>query len=200
MKKHLFLVASVAALVLTLALAVGTAVVAAKTPTPTSTASVTPTPAGQVPAAPSDLRVSATSMTWTDNSNNEDGFLIDLTVFLGNEFQQDLHYQVPANTMSFTFPPDYFTAQNRCLCGGGTWRVTAFNSFGSATAAVVIVGIPSCVPAVTATPAAVTLPGTGSGHGGPGPGWQMTILTGGIALMGVGTVLFARARRSRQKR
>ncbi len=198
MKKHLFPIAFVAVVASMSALAVGTA--AAKTPTPTPTASVTPTPAGEAPAAPSDLRVSATGMTWTDNSNNEDGFLIDPTVCLGNEFQQDLHYQVAANTTSFTFPPDYFTTLQRCACGGGTWRVTAFNSLGSSTAAVVIVGIPSCAPAATATRATVTLPGTGGGHGGTGPDWQATILAGGIALIGAGTAILAAARWSGHKK
>ena len=192
MKRHLIRITFVAILVFTSAIALGTAAATAKTATPTPTPSVTPTPAGEAPAAPSDLRVSATGMTWTDNSANEDGFLIDLTVCMGNEFQQDLHYEAPANTTSFTFPPDYFAALNRCACGGYVWKVTAFNPFGSAST-LLQTGIPSCAPAATATPTTVALPSTGTGDAGTGFDWRAVAL--GIAFVGGATVACARLRR-----
>jgi hypothetical protein len=167
---------------------------ARNTPTPSPTATVTPMPTAGGPAAPSGLRVEPLAMFWNDNSNDEDGFLIDLTVCGSNEFERHLHYQVPANTTSFTFPPEYLAAKNACACGYQDWKVTAFNSRGQASA-FSQTGIPMCAPAPTATPF-ISLPATGSGDGHPGSSGLPVLLAAGILSLGVGIAVFARARRS----
>jgi hypothetical protein len=159
------------------------------TPTPSPTATVTPLPTAGGPAAPSDLRIEPLAIFWNDNSNDEDGFLIDLTVC----GERHLHYQAPANTTSFTFPPEYLAAKNACACGYQDWKVTAFNSRGQASA-FVQTGIPMCAPAPTATPV-IVMPRTGAGGGdGGGWGWQWALLAGGIGSLGAGLALFARSR------
>lgn len=161
------------------------------TPTPSPTATVTPLPTAGGPAAPSGLRIEPLAMFWNDNSNDEDGFLLDFTVCGSNEFEQHLHYQVPANTTSFTFPPDYLAAKNACACGYEDWKVTAFNSGGQASV-FLQTGIPMCAPAPTTTPF-ISLPATGSGDGHPGSSWLPVLLAADILSLGVGIAVFARA-------
>ena len=159
------------------------------TTTPSPTATVTPLPTAGGPAAPSDLRIEPLAIFWNDNSNDEDGFLIDLTVC----GERHLHYQAPANTTSFTFPLEYLAAKNACACGYQDWKVTAFNSRGQASA-FLQTGIPMCAPAPTATPVVIIMPATGSGDGHPGSSGLPVLLAVGILSLGVGIALFAHSR------
>lgn len=133
---------------------------ARKTPTPTP--SPTPTPTAQpspsptvcpigLPALPSPRMVCSSGyICWIDNSNNEDGFHIGIT-----RCRVSYHFEVPANTTSFTLPPE--TADPCC----GDWdKITAFNACGQSTLTTEFGAL--CLPP-TATPPVVVMPAGGVG-------------------------------------
>ena len=158
------------------------------TPTPPATATATPGPSS-VPPAPSDVRVEGNVLYWKDNSNNEDGFGLELGL-CGRSFR----YQVPANTTSFSIPPEVQPHIN-CLCGCRWFAVTAFNSSGRETGTALF-PCTACAPSATATPAAVVMPATGtSGGNGAGVdiGWWL-IGFGSVLLTGTMVLLYAERR------
>lgn len=103
------------------------------TPLPTSTFTPSPTPAAPAPAAsvsvtkncimiipaPPTFMYNGT-LTWQDNSNNEDGFNI--------YFNGALQATLPANSTSYPIPPLPFPAGTPEV-----WGVEAFNAAGKAT-------------------------------------------------------------------
>jgi len=131
------------------------------TSTPTATATPTPTPPPSIPAPPSDVSRQGEVLRWVDNSSNEDGFQIDLTI-CGEVF----HYTVGPNSTRFTLPPEVLSKQREpgspgSFCHELSYSVSALNAVGQSEAAGfgVIIEPP---PPSRATPSAITAPGTGS--------------------------------------
>ena len=80
---------------------------ATPTTTPTATPTPTPTPSPTIPAAPSNLvAVLATStrvnLSWTDNSNNESGFVIERLITSNRKSTWTNIAQVAANVSAFS--------------------------------------------------------------------------------------------------
>ena len=131
------------------------------TSTPTATPTTTSTPLPSIPAPPSDVSRQGGVLRWVDNSSNEDGFQIDLTI-CGEVF----HYTVGPNSTSFTLPPEVLSEQREpdppgSFCTYLGYSVSAFNTVGQSEAAGfgVIIEFP---PPSRATPSAIAAPGTGS--------------------------------------
>jgi len=116
-----------------------------------------------IPTAPSSLSATANSstqitITWTDNSNNETGFIIERSLSSGSEFAQVA--TVGSNVTSYV---------NTGLAGGTTYyfRVAANNSAGTSaysnvanattTTVVTIPTAPSSLAAVTNSSSQITL-------------------------------------------
>jgi len=146
--------------------------------------SQTPTPTSAVPEGPSNVRLNIAegTVTWDDNSNNEDGFRI---VFSANDVEAT--YQAPANSESFPLPADRPDAP----CGLFSAQVTAFNEDGDSPSETGRLNLECVAPTPTVIPvsaptqpasAAPVLPDTG-GHGGSGlPGVETAL----FAMMGLG--------------
>jgi hypothetical protein len=167
---------------------------------PTATATPTSTPTSTAaPAAPSGVTLTGNALSWKDNSNNEDGFYLDLIACWMSVFERTFHYQTPANATSFPLPEEYLQALQSCPCGNESWTVTAFNSFGRASSTATRTNL-ICAPSATATPAPIVMPPTGAGEQGSGWSWPWAGVAGGLALMGAGAAAFAYARGSRGKR
>lgn len=166
--------------------------------TPTPAVMATATPCTAIPAAPSALEVDLSAMRWTDNSDNEEGFLIDLTVCGFTPLEQHLHYQLAADTTTFLFPPEYQRAKSECYCSYLAWKVTAFNACGQAST-FLQTGIPMCLPPATATPVTVAMPGTGARDPGAGAArwWAALVLAGGAASLAGGTAVLTRSAQKR---
>jgi hypothetical protein len=110
-------------------------VATAQEPTPLATVGPPPTPPAGAPAAPSDLFAAfGTQLSWTDNSDNEDGFRITRRVFGGSVPDRTDTYEVGANVTSFALPAD---APRLCGDEGYTafdLRIVAFNTAGESAA------------------------------------------------------------------
>jgi len=108
------------------------------TPTPTPTASPTPaktpTPDHSVPpAAPSNVNLQGDVVRWNDNSDNEDGFEVRLTLGCLDGGEEHHRYTVSANTVSFQIPPEVRRVGFRpdgVFCGLFGNGVAAFNTAG----------------------------------------------------------------------
>jgi hypothetical protein len=114
-----------------------------------------------LPAAPSNVELSFDRLSWTDTSDNENGFRIEIEIGAGT-FQ----YEVAANVTSFSIP-----AEARTDCGTVLARVTAFNAFGESEPATAGLAI-DCFRPPTPTPTVLptALPPAGDGPAGAGPG------------------------------
>lgn len=139
-------------------------------PAPTSTVRVSGTPAPRqsdtpvtVPAAPSSLLLlGGTQLLWRDNSNNETGFRITISLS-GASVGRQATYDVPANITSMLLPPD---APHVCEQAGDffgiNFSVTAFNAAGSSEIARSGI-IAECGGPAIAPTTVVGLPNTGAG-------------------------------------
>jgi hypothetical protein len=130
------------------------------------------------PAAPSNATVAGDVLSWTDNSNNENGFRI--TAQIGGE---TLPYEVELNVTSFVLPEEArLQCPDRASVG---YLVTAFNTFGESEAAGYAVAATCGVegPTPTPTPAVEALPDAGDGPGGSGGAswWLLAV----VVLVGV---------------
>lgn len=84
-----------------------------------------------VPAAPSEVNAvpsysTAIGLSWTDNSNNENGFRVEFSLDAGTSWQS-IGWDLPAGTTTFQH---WGRTPDQSVC----YRVTAFNSFGSSPA------------------------------------------------------------------
>lgn len=143
---------------------------------------------GEPPTAPELLGVDG-SLTWRDNSDNEDGFHVEIEV---NGVLRT--FLVGANVTSFEIPREI-----RDQCGTQRFAVVAFNGAGEATSGFGIGRILECPGALlTATPPAPPiLPPTGTGP--PNDQGLPYALYSALASVGV-VLLVLGARRRRRKR
>jgi hypothetical protein len=179
-------------------------------PAPTSTARVTGTPTPRrtgtplaVPAAPSNvLLLGGAQVLWKDNSDNETGFRITISIG-GESVGRMATYDVPANITSIILPPNAPHVCERTGDYGIDVTIVAFNDAGTSELAGTGVSAEcgfTVQPAVTAV-ADPRLPDTGSGDaGGRGGRSMMSTISLGVA----GALLTARGglarRRSRRSR
>ena len=161
----------------------------------TATSTLTATPTIAALAAPSGVHVVDSVLYWNDNSNDEEGFRLEFEL-CGHSF----HYQVPANTTSFSIPPE---AQPHvdCPCGCRSFDVTAFNSEGGQTGYAVF-PCTDCAPAITPTLiATIAMPRTGAGRDrGPGNWGQAALLASGALTLTGGIALFTRTKMQDRRR
>ena len=97
------------------------------TPTPTPTPTEEPTPLPSLPAAPSHVDYLRGALTWTDNSDNEDGF--EIKIYCHSE--PVLSYRVSANTTRYELPPEAQALfREACTrdCAQMAWEVTPFDA------------------------------------------------------------------------
>jgi hypothetical protein len=136
----------------------------AATPTVTAspTVAATPSPTVALPTAPTNvhLRLNERQVTWSDNSGNETGFRIALSVIRPPGGDQDRTFTAAANSNSIELPADITFS-----CGSSiTVFVRAFNLAGESAPSGEGVAT-DCGPAPsTPTP---QLPATGGGAGSP---------------------------------
>ena len=105
------------------------------TATPTATATATPTPTvGGTPVAPSNLVATAVSssqinLSWSDNSNNETGFVIqrtqDPTKLWNSVTTVGANVTSYSNTGLYTSTTYFYRVQAINSAGGSTWSNTA---------------------------------------------------------------------------
>lgn len=145
-----------------------------------------PTPLVSLPEAPSlDILSGPLSdgvVTWTDNSDNEDGFRISVSVW-ESEYVTELQFEVGPNVTSFTLP-----SEARLQCPDRislSVIVSAFNAAGASPSGSAGTSA-SCAAfaAPSPTTTAVALPNTGATPDGGGltPLW-LILLGGGLALL-----------------
>jgi hypothetical protein len=163
----------------------------AATPTPPPTATPTIMPAASIPASPSDVGRQGDVLYWVDNSSNEDGFEIDLTI-CGTPF----HFVVGANTTSFPLPPEVLSSQTGLDPQGGfcnyvSYSVTAFNQAGRSQPAGF--GIVIEPPPPLATPSPIRGPSTGSPPRAEGPPLTYLLEALGTMAILIGVALRKRA-------
>ncbi len=183
------------------------------TPSPTHTATVTPdlptatatpdlpavtatpgspdaTPTPGPPAIPSNVHFDVDrALVWTDNSDNEDGFRIVVSVGPFQDPRSERHFEVGPNVARFVIPPP--ETPMRAPCGAGRWwGVSAFNEFGESFASGIAV-ISLCPIEITLTPTPqLILPPTGAGAavGGSSASIVPVLLAIGAALLALGAL------------
>lgn len=146
------------------------------------------------PAAPSDLQMFGGVLSWTDNSDNEDGFRI--TIELRGDLSPEvtvLQFEVGPNVTSFPLPPEAMIS-----CPDVTsisTAIVAFNTFGESEPARAFLvtlcpGLPTATPSIAppATPTvAGALPQAGAGGGGASElpvVWLVMAGAAGLAALG----------------
>jgi len=174
---------------------------ATPTPTPTPTATATPDPSVP-PAPPSDVRRHRDGLLrWVDNSDNEDGFELDLIIC-----DESFHFTVGPNTTSFELPPEALSRDRSGVdplgypCNYYGYSVRAFNGAGRSEIdgyGIVIDGLPRA----TATPSIETAPATGGApptEGYPSAGLSALSAAGAMLLI-VGALARVMGRVNRDK-
>ncbi len=181
-QRALSLLAAVAVLisVCSTTLAVSSKAQASLEPTPT----LRPT---SPPAAPDFVTIDGT-LVWRDNSDNEDGFRVEIDIN-GELFV----FTVEPNVTSFQIPPQLSTR-----CGTHRFTVFAFNAAGEAgwiASPFTIIECPGVLPTAVPTPASRVLPRTGTGPAAPFASYEFLSV---LVAVGVLSLLAGAASRYRR--
>ena len=117
-------------------------------------------------------------LEWIDNSDNEDGFRVYITV---ND-QETRTYEFPPNTTSFVIP-----SEARPECGSIEYAITAFNSAGETSRIPGIVENRDCfeLPTPNVPPSALPVTGGGGPDGYPYALVIAALAGAGLTLTGV---------------
>lgn len=141
--------------------------------------------AQEAPAAPTDLALDGTTLSWTDNSDDEDGFriFVELTEEAVGGATSEHEYEVDADVESFGLPEEATDLR----CGpnqvNATYEVVAFNDAGESLPSASL-GL-ACP--IADGPVVLPTTGGGSGTGGALPAPWLAFV--GAALCGLGLVL-----------
>lgn len=142
-------------------------------------------PDGGGPVSPTGVRldIATETVTWSDNSSDETGFHLELTVN-----GTTATYEVDADVTSFRLPAGHPDAE----CGLFRVSVSAVSASGASEpdSTNLVLECQLAAPASAPTPGSITLPSTGTGLGQPLAAQRATLvalvlaLSGGLAFVG----------------